>query len=185
MTSILKQFRGVFSKTRLGTEKNRDETRSDTNATESYGDHSDTDVRANCWCCNLRKRAIVAGVLILVKSLAGFCLGIVYGIRGYPKAWGAFATGLITMFVFTPILFYGIWKESRKWLAVWFVWIAVLTALGLVGSAVAMIKSAYVSTVAIVGVLFNFTLMVLLLYLIYVYMQSLRSREPLVEADTL
>ncbi|XP_063592465.1 uncharacterized protein LOC134769652 [Penaeus indicus] len=159
--------------------------RSDTNATESYGDHTDAEVRASCWCASLRNRAIAAGVLILVKSLAGFCLGIVYGVRGYPKAWGAFATGLITMFVFTPILFYGIWKESRKWLAVWFVWIAILTALGLVGSAVAMIKSSYVSTLAIMGVLFNFTMMVLLLYLIYVYMQSLRSREPLVEGDTL
>ncbi|XP_037800212.1 uncharacterized protein LOC119595118 isoform X2 [Penaeus monodon] len=159
--------------------------RSDTNATESHGDQTDTEGSANCWCGSLRNRAIAAGVLILVKSLAGFCLGIVYGIRGYPEAWGAFATGLITTFVFTPILFYGIWKESRKWLAVWFAWIAILTALGLIGSAVAMIKSAYVSALAIVGVLFNFTLMVLLLYLIYIYMQSLRSREPLVEGDTL
>lgn len=65
-------------------------------------------------------------------------------------------------------------QESRKWLAVWFAWIAILTALGLIGSAVAMIKSAYVSALAIVGVLFNFTLMVLLLYLIYIYMQSVR-----------
>lgn len=181
MTSILKQIRDVFSKPRSGNEQTGNEARSDRNAAESPGNQTEAGGSARRWWGSLRNRAIVAGVLILVKSLVSLCLGIVYAFKGYPEAWGAFATGSITVLVFIPILFYGIWTECRKWLAVWLAWIAILTALGLIGSAVGMIKSDYVPTLAIVGVLFNFTWQVVLSYLIYAYMQSLRSREPLVE----
>ncbi|XP_042878230.1 uncharacterized protein LOC122257191 [Penaeus japonicus] len=176
MTSLFKRIRDVFPKLRADTQQTGNETRPET---ETQG----TERSASCWCGSLRNRAIVGGVLISLKSLASLSLGVVYGVKGYPEAWAAFGTGSITLFVFTPILFYGIWKECRKWLGIWLAWIAILTALGLVGSAVGMIRSNYVPTLAIVGVLFNFTWMVLLSYFIYAYMQSLRSREPLVEED--
>ncbi|XP_037791101.1 uncharacterized protein LOC119586441 [Penaeus monodon] len=144
---------------------------------------STTPPEADSCCQNPRNLAIVGGVALMVKAIGSLALAIYMLHLREHSAWVEVVLSSFTLVVITPILFWGIHFEKRRYLTAWLLWNLAVITINICGFVVLVHKSIPIHTSVIIGVFANVTWILLASRPVYVFRKVLKALDPSVESE--